>query len=102
VIVVQSDSVTGVFQDFAALTVIAALDNLVFVAGHQRFLGHRAQRLFVCCIFSPTLSCVLSLESIHYVERYRLCAKCDRLEFHAEDLWYAILLLRLTICKAPN
>jgi small basic protein len=67
VIVVQSDSVTGVFQDFAALTVIAALDNLVFVAGHQRFLGHRAQRLFVCYIF-PRSFLVFA-----FVRVYSLC-----------------------------
>jgi hypothetical protein len=66
-IVCQSDVVTDVFANFAALTVIAGLDNLVFEACIARFMGARPRRL---------------------------CIKTQSLEFMAEDMVYALYTLR--------
>jgi hypothetical protein len=66
-IVCQSDVVTDVFANFAALTVIAGLDNLVFEACVARFVGARPRRL---------------------------CIKAQSLEFMAEDMVYALYTLR--------
>jgi len=40
IIIVQTEENTTLFADFAALNVIASLDNLVFISCQMRFLGH--------------------------------------------------------------